>query len=348
MNLINQKHVDAAIRMPICPTEKSFKRLKEMVGDNDLSAIKSAVNAFSQVWNSAWRGEAIPEDVEKQYVSKGGPSVYGTRTRLIETFETNTSDFIDMDWTKAYRIEDLQGDSSGEIEDFRTLITWAEIGQGKKIEPGAYGDSTAIQLREKRYAAAVAFLNRWLKTNSRHNINRAMSMMLLKNGEFKADDAYADIASGSPSAVNAGASASPADIITGLNEGVRLMTEALDTAGYGVTAKSRVIGYTRTANRAIVERALNQVRGDDGTNETLFANIEMVYTINSNLPVNPGGSGTAGVRLVLPERKNVWGIFEPLRSNEESDFRSDSVIVAMQEYWNKVSADNQKRTVTFA
>jgi len=320
-----------------------------MVGDNDMQALKGAVDNFAAVWNSAWNAKSIPVEVEKKYVSKGGPSVYGLQTRVIETFETNTSDFVDMNWMSAYTVENLSGMSSAEIEDFRTLITWAEIGQGKKIEPGPYGDSTATQLREKRYATAVAFLNRWLETNARHNINRAMSMMMLKLAEFKSDQGYTDIASGTIANTAAGG-ATPALVISGINEGCRELLEGLDTAGFSVSDQTPIVLYARTNHRALIEQAFNGIRGEDGTNETIFNNITRYYTINSNLPtqVNPGAGLVDCCYLVVPGRKNVWGSFKPLTSNQESEFRSDSVIVAMQEYWNKVSADNQKRTVTFA
>jgi len=339
---INFRELDAAIRYPICPDQKSFDRLKEMYYDKDLKAILKGVQGKCGLYNDVWNEKPLPGEMAKQYVSKGGPSVFGVRSRVIETFDTNTSDFVDTDWAKAYRFVDLRGVASAELEDFRTLMTWAEISQGKKIEPGPYGDTGAMNLRERRYAIAVAFLERWLKTNQRHNINDAMAMMLVKNAEFKADEGYADIGSGSP-ATQTTTGSTPAEILTAINEAARKLLESLDTFGFSLSSSTRLIGYFKTTHRALVERARNQTRGDDGNNEVLFANIEFVYTVNSNFPTQFGGKN-AGL-LILPGQKNVWGQFEGLRSNSESDFRSDSVIASMQEYWNKMTQDEQKYIV---
>ena len=346
MGYVNKSAFQIVERANIVDSRESMERLHKAYKDKNAEKFFDVLSENLKMVHDAQHNYKFSADLYDQYVTKDAGIGTANRVVIPGAGFSNVIDpnAIDTRWMQAFNMADLSGAAVGDIIDFESFVVWRQQGEGEDIKMSPYGNENVTTLRDSRYTCGLPFLNRWIETGQMYNLNEGARQMRLKNLEFKANQAYALLAAAGAATTTA-AGVTPELIITAINTAADALLTSL-SGTLQVTADTPLLFYVHGSHRALIERAFNRVRGEDGDNSVLTYNVTPVYTYNTNFPTQITANDSGN--LVLPERKIIWGTFKAIREERREHFGTDSVNIKMQEYWGNQLPNTQVQTVEWA
>lgn len=352
----NPYDIYAALYYPVCDQEGSERMAKAFKSKDsspdEKKSVLDTINARLKMIGDAITGEPFSEEVQdivdKRFGSKRKwfDTVDGVTDRMVNTHDVLFSRFkIDTNWMQFYQNIDARGTNRLSINELTNKVVFKEYRMGETIQPTPFGDEDVSYLHEKRYGGALNFLNRWLETNGRYNLNEAIRRFAIASLKIKANTMYTTLADTSGVSVEAFATS----IIVTANNCADNLLDGLDSNDpqYDVTDETPLLILSHSTNKPLIRAAWRTISGDNGTNILPEYNVTPVFTRNPNVTYDLG-SGTASAVMCLPEEDAIFAMFKDLRISTRQGEQEDALIIVGQEYWNHQHKAIQRRIMRLA
>lgn len=324
--------IQAVMSRPFIDVDNELekKNFKELIDSKNPEAFKSYVDGYLKNLTKAEHGRELPQGIQKFTGIGGIPS----NPAQIAVFEALSNELqLDTAWMSMYEMVNVSGTSAAEIVDIDALkSTWMNYTPGDDIKLSDFGTTSYTQVKEARWGFAVGILRRWIETEQWWNVNKLMQSIMVKNQSKKATEAYSAVEALTPD-VTTCAGTTLAQQVTALNSAYITLMTRLEGQGFGISATTPAYILSRATHQPTVSQILNLRTGAETVNQVVEWNIQASFTFNSNLSAIP--SGKSGFYLYVPALKNKWITFDSLKTEQSSDFGTDSIKIKAQEYWNQ-------------
>ena len=323
--------------------------LKGLQNEED-PEFKEAVKDLHEILNTAndMRNNRMTDALKKAYGATDGAkgvtsSVMPMMPRTVVEFRNMfNEDDIDDYWMMVY-ITDVVTDSMAmSLADVKNLVSFKRLKSANdKLPFGDFMKSTWENMEAIYYGGGVAASEEILKKDPLTTVNNIIIAIRIAAEVLKTAEATVNIQAAIVAADAAGYTTAytASSIIKTLNRARRTLIQRNKGKGFNLNGNTQVVLIANEALRGDIEAQFLQ------TNNVAFGTVQVSYPITrvytENVADTLGLSGAVKAVMVLPYRKNRFGLFKSLDIRSWEDPETNSRKVGGREGYNFLTNEEQ-------